>query len=254
MPYPLPKNAHLLVLTGAGISAESGLATFRASDGLWEGHRVEDVASPEGFERDPEVVWRFYVERRRAALTAEPNRAHETLVSWEHHVSHFLLVTQNVDDLHRRAGSTQMLEIHGNLFRTRCHACDRAPYDDHDLSPPLHESCTQCQKSAQEISFTQLTTLRPDIVWFGEMLDPSHLQRIDNFMNNAARSNAPFYFVAVGTSGNVYPAAGLVEVARRAGAETHLVNFDAPVNRHAFTHFHQGPATEVLPSLFELGT
>ncbi len=236
----------MLVLTGAGISAESGLATFRGTDGLWEGHHVEEVASPEGFEANPELVWRFYIERRRAALKVEPNAAHRVLAGWEEMLGdRFLLVTQNVDGLHQRAGSQRAIEIHGSLFRTRCHYCDLPAFEDLSLEPQrLHHGCVGCRDDAQRIA------LRPDIVWFGEMLDPAHLAQLERFMVQAGASGKPFHFVAIGTSGHVYPAAGLVVRARQAGAQTHLVNLEVPTNLDTFEHFHQGEATKVLSTLY----
>jgi len=235
----LDASTRLLVLTGAGVSAESGVPTFRAAGGLWENHPVEKVASPEGFREDPELVWRFYSERRRKARDVRPNPGHDALAAIEERMGdRFLLVTQNVDGLHRRAGSRRLVEIHGSLFETRCTDCDRAPFpDDREYeTPPI---CEVCRKGR----------LRPAVVWFGELLDLERLGRIEGFMNEARGSR--FVFLAAGTSGIVYPAAGLVLEARAAGAETWLVNADAPDNLGAFHHFVQGPSGRILPGLVE---
>ena len=237
------ENARLLVLTGAGVSAESGLATFRDSNGLWEQHRVEDVASPEGFIRDPGLVWRFYSLRRNQAKTVLPNAGHAALADVEKRLGdRFLLVTQNVDGLHQRAGSRSVIEIHGSLFRTKCSDCDLAPYQDEaSFIGRVLPSCDICEGRGRK------SLLRPDIVWFGEMLDPAHLQQIDAFMRRDPGS--PFVFMAVGTSGAVWPAAGLVGLARGCGASTWLVNAEPAENTSRFHHFEQGKSASVLPSL-----
>lgn len=236
-------NARLLILTGAGVSAESGLATFRDSNGLWEQHRVEDVASPEGFFRDPHLVWKFYSLRREQAKTVTPNAGHRALAAIEERLGdRLLLVTQNVDGLHQRAGSKRVIEIHGSLFRTKCSGCDLEPFDDEVsyLGRTLPR-CDRCEMRGRS------ALLRPDIVWFGEMLDPSHLQAIDSFMRRSA--GAPFVFVAIGTSGAVWPAAGLVNLAREVGATTILVNAEPAENTERFHRFVQGRSAEVLPAL-----
>jgi NAD-dependent deacetylase len=234
---PLDERTRVLVLTGAGISAESGLATFRGAGGLWDGHRVEQVASPEGFAADPELVWRFYSMRRRDAAAAEPNGAHRALASLETRLGdRFLLVTQNVDGLHARAGTKRLVEIHGSLWRTRCSRCLLPPFADdvQPVEPPL----PRCSCGA---------LLRPDIVWFGELLDPAATHRVDRFMREAA--SAPFVFLAVGTSGTVYPAAAYVQLARVHGAQTWLANLDPAENAGAFDHVVVGPAGSTLPRL-----
>lgn len=236
---PIGERTRVLVLTGAGISAESGLATFRGAGGLWDGHPVDQVASPGGFAADPELVWRFYSMRRAAAAAAEPNAAHRALVALEERLGErFLLVTQNVDGLHARAGSRRLVEVHGTLWRTRCSSCLRSPYADdaYPVEPPL----PRCACGA---------LLRPDIVWFGEMLGAAETGWIDAFMRDARRSGDPFVFLAVGTSGNVYPAAGYVAVARSHGAVAWLANLDPAENVGAFDHFVAGPAASTLPRL-----
>lgn len=239
----LGSDTRLLVLTGAGVSAESGLPTFRDANGLWEQHRVEDVASPEGFHRDPRRVWRFYSQRRAGAAGCAPNAGHLALAEVERRLGdRFLLVTQNVDGLHRRAGSQRVLELHGNLFTSRCSVCDREPFPDAQTyleSPP---ECDVCREEGRR------SLLRPHIVWFGEMLFPGHFERIEGFL--AGASGGALVFLAVGTSGAVYPAAGLVDLAARHGAETWLVNAEAADNRSRFDHFVQGRSAEVLPKLF----
>ncbi len=239
-------ETRLLVLTGAGVSAESGIRTFRDSGGLWEEHPVEAVASPGGFTRDPDLVWRFYSERRKQAKDCAPNPGHDALAQVEERMgSRFLLVTQNVDGLHRRAGNHRITEIHGSLFETRCSHCDREAFADDSLhlTPPLPE-CDLCARRGKK------ALLRPNIVWFGEMLDPANLLRIETFMREA--HGHPFVFLAVGTSGAVYPAAGLVIEARQHGAHTWLVNADAPDNARYFETFVKGPSGRILPELFEV--
>ncbi len=236
---PIDERTRVLVLTGAGISAESGLATFRGGGGLWDGHPVEQVASPEGFAADPELVWRFYSLRRRDAAAAEPNAAHRALATLEARLGdRFLLATQNVDGLHARAGTERVVEVHGSLWRTRCSRCLRPPFADDafPVEPPL----PRCACGA---------LLRPDITWFGEMLDPVVTKRIDGFMREAA--SGPFVFLAVGTSGTVYPAAGYAQVARLHGAQTWLANLDPPENAGAFDHVVLGPAGQTLERLLE---
>ena len=234
---PIDEQTRVLVLTGAGISAESGLATFRGAGGLWDGHAVEQVASPEGFAADPELVWRFYSMRRRDAAAAEPNAAHRALASLEARLGdRLLLVTQNVDGLHGRAGSERLVEIHGTLWRTRCSRCMRPPFA--DASFPVEPPLPLCTCGA---------LLRPDIVWFGEMLDPATTNRVDLFMREAM--GAPFVFLGVGTSGTVYPAAAYVQLARLHGAQTWLANLDPADNAGAFDHVVAGPAGSTLPWL-----
>lgn len=238
----IDERTWLLVLTGAGVSAESGLPTFRGSGGLWEGQPVQQVATPQAFERDPALVWRFYSRRRRDAHTVSPNAGHHALVEAERRMGErFLLVTQNVDELHRRAGSRRLIEIHGRLFQTRCSRCAREPFDDPGEYEGELPRCSRCAERGQE------ALLRPHIVWFGEGLDPAHFEAIEGFLE-AGRSGR-LLFLAAGTSGTVYPAAGFVDTARAAGAETFLVNAEAADNAGRFHHFLQGPSGEVLPGL-----
>jgi NAD-dependent deacetylase len=235
----IDERTRVLVLTGAGISAESGLATFRGAGGLWDGHPVEQVASPEGFTADPELVWRFYSLRRQDAAAAAPNAAHRALATVERLLGdRFLLATQNVDGLHLRAGSKRVVEVHGSLWRTRCSRCMRPSFA--DASYPVEPPLPRCPCGA---------LLRPDIVWFGEMLHAADTERVDRFMREAARSGERFVFLAVGTSGSVYPAAGYVDAARWHGAETWLANLDPAENAGRFEHVVGGRAGTILPHL-----
>jgi NAD-dependent deacetylase len=238
MTLVIDSDTRLLVLTGAGVSAESGVPTFRDANGLWENHSIEEVATPQGFEADAELVWRFYSERRKQAGGVSPNPGHEALAAVEERMGdRFLLVTQNIDGLHQRASSRRVIEIHGSLFRTRCFDCELEEFADASerTAVPRCEACGG--------------RLRPAVVWFGERIDPLVLQRIAAFIDEAR--HASLAFLAVGTSGAVYPAAGLVLEARGAGGETWLVNAEPPENRGAFHHFVQGPSGKILPGLFE---
>jgi NAD-dependent deacetylase len=221
----------LFVLTGAGVSAESGLATFRGSGGLWNGYRVEEVATPEAWHADPALVWRFYSMRRRDALAAQPNAAHLALARIEQKLGkHFYLCTQNVDDLHERAGSHRVHHMHGSLFRSRCVRCN-LPFADQTFYDAALPMCATCG-----------APVRPDIVWFGEI--PLDMEGIYRELELATR------LLVVGTSGSVYPAAGLVQLANRRGIQTTYVGPEEPLNADAFDEIVLGPATEVLPPLF----
>jgi NAD-dependent deacetylase len=223
----------VFVLTGAGISAESGLPTFRASDGLWEGHRIDDVCTPEALARNPALVWEFYSMRRAAAKQAQPNPAHRALADLEAHLGDsFFLCTQNVDDLHERAGSRRLVHMHGELAKSRCEeGCGRLPIEDQAVYRSL-DDVPRCECGA---------LLRPHIVFFGEM--PLELDRIQKEIQRAT------VMLVVGTSGSVYPAANFVHWARMAGARTVYVGPDRPLNATAFTQIVEGAAGEVLPSL-----
>ncbi|HEX4319261.1 MAG TPA: NAD-dependent deacylase [Acidobacteriaceae bacterium] len=235
-PIPISPEDRVFVLTGAGISAESGLPTFRASDGLWAGHRIEDVCTPEAWENDPELVWQFYSARREAAMEAMPNPAHYALAELESQLGErYLLCTQNVDNLHEKAGSRRLIHMHGDLFTSRCsEECGRAPHADDALYPTL-ASVARCPCGAM---------LRPHIVWFGET--PLEMDRITDEIGRAT------LMLVVGTSGSVYPAANFVHWARQAGARTVYVGPEAPLNASAFTHVVTGKAGEVLPGLTSL--
>ncbi len=220
----------VVVLTGAGISAESGLATFRDADGLWEGHRPEDVATPEAFAYDRALVQRFYDERRAALARVQPNAAHRALADLERRLGDdFLLVTQNVDDLHERAGSRRVVHMHGRLRHVRCEECGaRLEWEGTLVDEP---PCPECDRPA----------LRPDVVWFGEYpygMDEIHaaIEQVD-------------VFAAIGTSGVVYPAAGFVDYAHAVGAHTVALNTVATGGDFHTTYV--GPATEVVPRWVE---
>lgn len=218
-----PRN--IVVLTGAGISAESGLATFRGPEGLWEGRRVEDVATPEAFERDPALVYAFYDARRARLDEVEPNAAHQALARLDAKWSgELLIVTQNVDNLHERAGAKRLLHMHGELYSGWCQACDQR----FDWQGPMGEgsACPLCQVAGR---------VRPDIVWFGEM--PYEMDRIDEALMKAD------LFVSIGTSGAVYPAAGFVQTARYCGAKTVEINLEPSQGSIFFDERHYGPAT-----------
>jgi NAD-dependent protein deacetylase/lipoamidase len=243
---PLTESSRLLVVTGAGISAESGLATFRGTEGLWEDERVEEVATPSAFERDPARVWRFYSERRAAAAAALPNAAHLALAELERRMGHrFLLVTQNVDGLHAAAGSKRLVELHGSLWRSRCSRCHRPAFPDrrHPVQPPL-PVCDQCADDQRGPAY-----LRPAVVWFDEVLDADDQYRVFGFLSRARADHAPLLFLAAGTSGTVYPAAAFVRHAAEMGASTWLANLERPENAGVFDHVVEGPATAVLPRL-----
>ena len=239
----LDATSYVLVLTGAGISAESGVPTFRDAGGLWEGHDVTAVASPEGFANDPILVWRFYSERRAAMTGIEPNAAHRALVEIEAKLGdRFLLATQNIDGLHTAAGSTRVVEMHGNLMQTRCSSCDRPAFEDRTVYRAKQvPMCGRCREHGRD------ALLRPDIVWFGEALPTGVLDRLEQFVMNAGPH---LVFVAIGTSGLVEPAASLVDATARVGGTSWLVNLEAAANASRFDHVVLGPATRELPRLF----
>lgn len=225
----------IVVLTGAGISAESGVRTFRDGDGLWEEHRIEDVATPQAWRADPMFVWRFYQARRRQLLDVKPNPAHFALAEMAQNREHFTLITQNVDDLHERAGSSNTIHMHGRLETLRCERSGRneVRMDENELLDEFL-TCSCCSEPVR---------LRPDIVWFGET---------PMFMNEIyAAVEQCDVFVVVGSSGHVYPAANLVNIAKAAGATTILVNLEAPLNVDAFDEVHLGKAGVLLPDLLK---
>ena len=230
-PLGIRRGMNVFVLTGAGISAESGVRTFRDANGLWEQHRVEDVATPEGFERDPRLVWRFYSDRRRQLPQVRPNAAHFALAELEKVLGEGLfLCTQNVDPLHERAGSRRVHHMHGELLKTRCSLCGAPPFADE----AAYEEPPRCECGG---------LLRPDVIWFGEI--PIGLSEIGDAVT------ACDLFLTVGSSGAVYPAAGLVAQARAAGsAQTVYLGLERPENAAAFDECRLGPAGELLPSLF----
>lgn len=225
-----PNN--IVILTGAGISAESGIDTFRSAGGLWEQHRVEDVATPEGFARNPDLVLGFYDARRAALAGVEPNAAHRALARLEREFrGELLLVTQNVDDLHERGGSARVLHMHGELKSALCLSCEmRSRWDAPMIDRP---PCPVCRAPS----------LRPDVVWFGEM--PYQMERIYRALETCD------LFVSIGTSGAVYPAAGFVQEARANGAETLELNLDLSEGSHLFTESRRGPAGQLVPQWVE---
>jgi len=220
----------VVVLTGAGISAESGLKTFRDNDGLWENHRLEDVATPEGFERNAELVYRFYNQRRRQLLSPEvqPNKAHLALAKLEQALAeNFTLITQNVDNLHQRAGNKNVLHMHGDLLSARCLVSGRCSDIFTDLDHTSHCDC--CIPPSD---------MRPDIVWFGEI--PKYMQQIETLLYTAD------LFVSIGTSGTVYPAAGYVSQANDYGAYSLELNLEPSTGQNNFDEKHYGPASELV--------
>lgn len=226
-----PRN--IVILTGAGISAESGLATFRGPDGLWEGHRVEDVCTPEALTRDPGLVLNFYDQRRRALADVRPNAAHEALArldaAWD---GELLIVTQNVDDLHERAGASRLIHMHGELLSALCRACgERSRFVGDMIAGP---ACPVCGHHG---------ALRPDIVFFGEI--PYRMNEIQNALEQAD------LFVSIGTSGMVYPAAGFVQLARAVGADTLELNLEpsgGTAAGYGFATSELGAATVLVPA------
>ncbi len=220
------------VLTGAGISADSGVPTFRGADGLWRNFRAEDLATPEAFARDPRLVWEWYDWRRAIIAGASPNAAHHALAAFEHVRERFWLITQNVDGLHRTAGSRRLSEIHGNIWTVRCMECGTIG-ENREVPIPLLPHCP-CGG-----------LLRPHIVWFGESLFPEDLRRC-----SAALQECEVLLV-IGTSGVVYPAAGFASTAKAAGATVIEVNVD-PTPQSSLVNFTiQGRATDVVPRLLE---
>lgn len=227
------KKEFLVVLTGAGISAESGVPTFRDQGGLWRQFRFQDLATPEAFARDPKLVWEFYQWRYQKVAAALPNDGHRVLAAMEEALGEgMLLVTQNVDDLHQRAGSRRLLPMHGQIARARCPKCGRILEDPYDWRR-MEMICPGCCK---------VGVVRPDVVWFGET--PLFMDEILEALERAT------HFLAVGTSGAVYPAAQFVDLARSAGAKTLLINLDPPENIHTFQRVQTGKAGGLLTALW----
>jgi NAD-dependent deacetylase len=221
----------IFILAGAGVSAESGIPTFRGAGGLWRNYRIEEVASPEAWHRDPRLVWEFYSMRRRVALSAKPNPAHFALAKLEKALQECLFVcTQNADGLHELAGTRNVVHMHGELFKSRCDSCSRPPFDDTNLCEPPAE-VPRCECGGR---------IRPHICWFGGV--PFELDRIYRALDQST------IFMAVGTSGVVEPAASFVaHVAGR--ARTIYVGPEEPANASSFTECYLGKAGEVLPDL-----
>ncbi len=225
----MSKFEQIVILTGAGISAESGIQTFRDAGGLWEDHPVEQVATPEGFAADPALVHRFYNLRRAALSTVAPNAAHKALADLQaRFAGEVTLVTQNVDDLHERGGSKNVIHMHGELLSTFCTACNHRWRQETDLT--VETQCLACQTQGGP---------RPDIVWFGEM--PYDMDRIERALKRCD------LFVSIGTSGAVYPAAGFVQLAHVHGAQTLELNLEPSQGSAFFGETRQGPATQLVP-------
>ena len=226
-------DKEVVVLTGAGISAESGVRTFRDNGGLWENHRVEDVATPEAWVSDQSLVWRFYQARRNQLLEVLPNPAHFALAQLESKTESFTLITQNVDDLHERGGSESVIHMHGRLQALRCETTglSEVRMGEHDLGGDF-VLCNCCAVSSR---------MRPDIVWFGEIP-----MEMDVIYREVEKCDV---FIVIGSSGHVYPAAGLVNLANSNDAHTILVNLELPINGGDFDEVHIGKAGEILPDL-----
>ena len=228
------RSDHLFVLTGAGISAESGIPTFRDAGGIWRNYRFEDVASPHAWRRDPRLVWDFYAMRRRVAAGARPNPGHLALAAVENSLSdRFFLCTQNVDNLHEQAGSIRIVHMHGELFKSRCDSCSRPPFEDSSLyeSPRALPQCS-CGGA-----------IRPHICWFGET--PYELDRIFAALGRCT------LFIAIGTSGTVEPAASFASHAKTRG-KTIYVGPEPPANQSLFDECFLGKAGELLPAVFAI--
>lgn len=221
----------LTILTGAGISADSGVPTFRGKDGLWRSYRAEDLATPEAFERDPRLVWEWYNWRRELIATKRPNQAHDAVAKLERRIQSFWLITQNVDGLHRAAGSQKLSEIHGNIWMVRCTACGSIS-ENRNVPIPILPTCRRCHG-----------VLRPHVVWFGESLFPDDLARC------AAALQTCEILLVIGTSGVVYPAAGFASVAKEAGAFVAEINLDQTPHTSLVDLALQGRAKDVVPLL-----
>jgi NAD-dependent deacetylase len=221
------------VLTGAGISADSGVPTFRGADGLWRRYRAEDLATPDAFARDPRLVWEWYNWRRELIATKRPNPAHDAVAQMEQRFNRFWLITQNVDGLHREAGSRQLSEIHGNIWMVRCTAC-RLVVENRDVPISILPLCGSCG-----------CLLRPHIVWFGESLAEEDLQKSD-----AALQTSDLCLI-IGTSGLVYPAAGFASIAKQAGAFVVEINLDPTPQSGIVDVAIQGRAKDIVPLLLQ---
>ncbi|MDA0997659.1 MAG: NAD-dependent protein deacylase [Proteobacteria bacterium] len=229
------KDAPIVVLTGAGISKESGLATFRDADGIWATVRIKDVATPDAYRRDPKRVYEFYNARRQGLVggNIRPNAAHGALARLEREwPGGVLTVTQNIDDLHERAGAKNLIHMHGELLKIRCDVCGNVVAWRDDLG--IEDACAACNTAGR---------MRPHVVWFGEM--PFEMERIERAISAAG------VFMSIGTSGNVYPAAGFVMLARQAGARTVELNLEPSEGATLFEEKIYGPASQVVPVYVE---
>ena len=225
----LAKARSITILTGAGISADSGVPTFRGADGLWRNFRAEDLATPEAFARDPGLVWEWYNWRRELIATKRPNAAHEAVVELERRTPSFWLITQNVDGLHRAAGSQKLSEIHGNIWMVRCTTCGTIE-ENHDVPITILPSCGRCKG-----------LLRPHIVWFGESLFSNDLTRCASALQSSE------ILLVIGTSGVVYPAAGFAEVAKEAGAFVAEINLEPTPQSDLVDLSLMGRAKDIVP-------
>jgi len=225
----------ITILTGAGISADSGVPTFRGTDGLWRNFRAEELATPEAFERDPRLVWEWYNWRRELIATKQPNPAHYAVAALEARLPAFWLITQNVDGLHRASGSRKLSEIHGNIWMVRCTVCG-AVTESHQVPLPLLPHCGPCGG-----------LLRPHIVWFGESLDSKDLARCAKALHTCD------VLIVIGTSGMVYPAAGFASVAKEAGAFVIEVNLDPTPQSDLVDMTLRGHAKDLVPDLLQPG-
>ena len=234
--FKFSKQDHVIVLTGAGISAESGLKTFRDHDGLWENYKVEEVCTPAAFQSNPKLVWDFYKQRFHQLKSVKPNPSHFALVELEHFLSeNFMLITQNIDGLHQIAGNKRVIEMHGSLKKCFCQDCG----NEFEMTKiNLNEDVPGCPDCNGK--------LRPDIVWFGEV--PYFLKEIDTILRTAD------FFLIIGTSGTVQPAASLAYLAKAQGAKTICVNLNPPENLMFIDEFHQGKSGELLPELVKIWT
>src|SRR5271154_3999243 len=237
MSIEIRKSDRVFVLTGAGVSAESGIPTFRGQDGLWEGHRLEDVATPQAFARDPELVWRFYSMRRTVAAGCKPNAGHIALAKLEEKLGNRMFIcTQNVDALHEAAGSKRVVHMHGHLFQSRCsnRKCSTKPFKDSRVYEHRSHipSCIECG-----------ALLRPHICWFNE--SPFHMKEVIPALEECS------IFLTVGSSGIVQPAASFALIAKQNGSKTIYVGLEIPANAFAFDEVFLGPAGERLPELFD---
>jgi NAD-dependent deacetylase len=220
----------VVVLTGAGVSAESGIPTFRSNGGFWRTRRFEDLATPQGFARDPKLVWEWYEERRRSIAAARPNAGHEALAALERRLARFTLITQNVDGLHERAGSKNIVKLHGDIWVLRCTVCGRERTDREPIAElPPHCACGGMQ--------------RPGVVWFGETLPEGAMERAAEAVGHAD------VVIVAGTSARVYPAAGLIPMAMDRGATVIEVNPEATDFSGEVTFALRGPSAELLPQL-----
>ena len=225
----MARYRHIVILTGAGLSAESGLSTFRDKEGIWSRYRIEDVATPEAFARDPGAVLAFYNMRRRVLLGVAPNAAHVALARLEaDYPGEVTTVTQNVDNLHERAGTTNLIHMHGESLKTRCQHCGAVEPDAADIA--VDQPCGACRRAGG---------LRPDVVWFGET--PYAMERIRVALRSCD------LFISIGTSGSVYPAAGFAAQALALGAHTVELNFEPSRRSEVFLESVYGPATAVVP-------